>query len=105
MLLLLLLLLLLFIVVVWRSDWIIHFEIICLIDMDVNYFNWKFGSEDYSADVGITRTQNGEELLFARSAVVTHAKAFRFLSPFITLFDTHTHSLSFLLVLRTAKNE
>jgi citrate lyase beta subunit len=38
---------------------------------------WKFGSEDYSADVGITRTKSGDELLFARSAVVTHAKAFR----------------------------
>jgi citrate lyase subunit beta-like protein len=36
-----------------------------------------FGSEDYSADVGITRTKNGDELFFARSAVVTYAKAFR----------------------------
>lgn len=35
-----------------------------------------FGSEDYSADVGITRTAGLEELLFARSAVVTSCAAY-----------------------------
>lgn len=35
-----------------------------------------FGSEDYSADVGITRTAGLEELLFARSAVVTACAAY-----------------------------
>ena len=35
-----------------------------------------FGSEDYSADVGITRTPGLEELLFARSAVVTSCAAY-----------------------------
>jgi citrate lyase subunit beta-like protein len=36
-----------------------------------------FGSEDYSADLGVTRTKTGEELLWVRSAIVTHAKAYR----------------------------
>jgi citrate lyase subunit beta-like protein len=35
-----------------------------------------FGSEDYSADVGITRTSGLEELLFARSAVITSCAAY-----------------------------
>jgi citrate lyase beta subunit len=36
-----------------------------------------FGSEDYCADVGISRTPGEVELLFARSALVTASKAFR----------------------------
>ena len=35
-----------------------------------------FGSEDYCADVGISRTSGDVELLFARSALVTASKAF-----------------------------
>lgn len=35
-----------------------------------------FGSEDFASDVGAKRTENGEEILFARSMVVTHAAAF-----------------------------
>lgn len=35
-----------------------------------------FGSEDYCADVGISRTAGDVELLFARSALVTAGKAF-----------------------------
>jgi citrate lyase subunit beta-like protein len=35
-----------------------------------------FGAEDYMADVGGMRTITASELLFARSAVVTHAAAF-----------------------------
>jgi len=35
-----------------------------------------FGSEDYCADVGISRTPGDIELLFARSTVVTASKAF-----------------------------
>lgn len=35
-----------------------------------------FGSEDYCADVGISRTPGDVELLFARSTVVTASKAF-----------------------------
>jgi citrate lyase beta subunit len=34
-----------------------------------------FGAEDYSADVGAKRSQNGEEVLFARSQVVAYAAA------------------------------
>lgn len=37
-----------------------------------------FGSDDYCAAVGATRTAAGNELLYARQAVVTHAKAFGF---------------------------
>jgi len=36
-----------------------------------------FASEDYCADIGASRTAEGYELLYARSAVVTHAAAFR----------------------------
>eukprot|EP01128_Nolandella_sp_AFSM9_P006075 TRINITY_DN3059_c0_g1_i1.p2 TRINITY_DN3059_c0_g1~~TRINITY_DN3059_c0_g1_i1.p2 ORF type:complete len:343 (-),score=90.75 TRINITY_DN3059_c0_g1_i1:58-1086(-) len=35
-----------------------------------------FASEDYCADIGATRTPEATELLYARSAVVTHAAAF-----------------------------
>lgn len=35
-----------------------------------------FGSEDYCADVGISRTSGDTELLFARSSLVTTSKAF-----------------------------
>ncbi|CAL4066277.1 unnamed protein product, partial [Meganyctiphanes norvegica] len=36
-----------------------------------------FGSDDYCADIGATRTSEAKELLFARQYVVTVAKAFR----------------------------
>ncbi len=35
-----------------------------------------FGSEDFAADIGATRTSDGAEILYARSAVLTHAAAF-----------------------------
>lgn len=35
-----------------------------------------FGAEDYSNDIGATRTKQGLEVLYARSAVVAHATAF-----------------------------
>jgi len=35
-----------------------------------------FGSEDYGADVGTTRTSDGDELLLARSQIVTYAAAY-----------------------------
>ncbi|MBE2271767.1 MAG: CoA ester lyase [Anaerolinea sp.] len=35
-----------------------------------------FGAEDFAGDVGAIRTSEGKEVLYARSAVVTHAKAF-----------------------------
>ncbi|MBI5030508.1 MAG: CoA ester lyase [Chloroflexi bacterium] len=35
-----------------------------------------FGAEDYAADVGAIRTRDGDEVLFARSAVATYAAAF-----------------------------
>jgi citrate lyase beta subunit len=35
-----------------------------------------FGAEDYAASVGATRTERGEEVLYARSAVVAAAAAY-----------------------------
>src|SRR5581483_4411444 len=35
-----------------------------------------FGAEDYAADVGATRTREGLEVLYARSAIVTACAAF-----------------------------
>jgi citrate lyase beta subunit len=35
-----------------------------------------FGAEDLAGDIGATRTPEGWEVLYARSAVVTHAAAF-----------------------------
>eukprot|EP01127_Copromyxa_protea_P015164 TRINITY_DN431_c0_g1_i1.p1 TRINITY_DN431_c0_g1~~TRINITY_DN431_c0_g1_i1.p1 ORF type:complete len:312 (+),score=56.92 TRINITY_DN431_c0_g1_i1:59-994(+) len=35
-----------------------------------------FASEDYNADLGATRTPEGQEMLFARSTVVTYAAAY-----------------------------
>jgi citrate lyase beta subunit len=34
-----------------------------------------FGAEDFSSDIGATRTASGHEVLYARSKVVTYAKA------------------------------
>jgi citrate lyase subunit beta-like protein len=36
-----------------------------------------FGSDDFAADIGATRTQKSTELFYARQAVVTAAKAFK----------------------------
>lgn len=36
----------------------------------------QFASEDFCADLGATRTSGAEELLYARSAVVTHAVSY-----------------------------
>ena len=35
-----------------------------------------FGAEDFSSDIGATRTLTGREVFYARSALVTHAGAF-----------------------------
>lgn len=35
-----------------------------------------FGAEDFAGDIGATRTPEGAEVFYARSAVVTHAAAF-----------------------------
>jgi citrate lyase beta subunit len=35
-----------------------------------------FGAEDFAGDIGATRTKEGWEVFYARSAVVTHAAAF-----------------------------
>ncbi len=35
-----------------------------------------FGAEDFSSDIGATRTIEGKEVFYARSAIVTHAGAF-----------------------------
>jgi citrate lyase beta subunit len=35
-----------------------------------------FGAEDFAGDIGATRTKEGWEIFYARSAVVTHAAAF-----------------------------
>ena len=36
-----------------------------------------FGSDDFCADIGATRTADAEELIYARQHFVTVAKAFR----------------------------
>lgn len=36
-----------------------------------------FGAEDLAGDIGAVRTREGREIFYARSAVVTHAAAFR----------------------------
>ena len=36
-----------------------------------------FGSEDLASDIGATRTREGWEVFYARSAIVTHAAAFQ----------------------------
>ncbi|HZY44093.1 MAG TPA: CoA ester lyase [Anaerolineae bacterium] len=43
-----------------------------------------FGSEDFASDIGATRTREGREIFFARSAVVIHTAAFG-LQPIDTL--------------------
>jgi citrate lyase subunit beta-like protein len=35
-----------------------------------------FGAEDFASDIGATRTPEGSEIFYARSAVITHAGAF-----------------------------
>jgi citrate lyase beta subunit len=35
-----------------------------------------FGAEDFAGDIGATRTEEGWEIFYARSAVITHASAF-----------------------------
>jgi citrate lyase beta subunit len=49
-----------------------------------------FGAEDLAGDLGATRTPEGLEVLYARSAVVLHAKTFgrqAIDSPFVQLHD------------------
>lgn len=36
----------------------------------------KFAAEDYCASSNIIRTKNGQEMLYARSTIVTYARAF-----------------------------
>ncbi|HQY26983.1 MAG TPA: aldolase/citrate lyase family protein, partial [Thermoflexales bacterium] len=46
-----------------------------------------FGAEDYAASVGAIRTERGEEVLFARSAVVAAAAAYGLDAIDIVRFD------------------
>lgn len=49
-----------------------------------------FGAEDLAGDIGATRTPEGEEVFYARSAVVLHAKAYGLQAidtPFMRLDD------------------
>ncbi len=46
-----------------------------------------FGAEDYAASVGATRTERGEEVLYARSAVVAAAAAYGLDAIDIVRFD------------------
>ena len=49
-----------------------------------------FGAEDFAGSIGATRTPAGKEVLYARSAVVTHAAAFGLSAidtPFVNLND------------------
>lgn len=43
---------------------------------DTHLAGLVFGSEDFASDVGAIRTQEAEEVFYARSAVVTYAAAF-----------------------------
>lgn len=50
-----------------------------------------FGAEDYTADLGIKRTVDGEELLYARSKIAVTCRAFGIEAidtPFVDLQDT-----------------
>lgn len=48
-----------------------------------------FGAEDYAADVGATRTREGLEVLFARSAIVATAAAFGLQAIDLLFTDFH----------------
>ncbi|MCL4250019.1 MAG: CoA ester lyase [Anaerolineae bacterium] len=49
-----------------------------------------FGAEDLAGDIGATRTPGGEEVFYARSAVVLHARAYQLAAidtPFVDFHD------------------
>ncbi|MGE5263698.1 MAG: HpcH/HpaI aldolase/citrate lyase family protein [Acidobacteriota bacterium] len=48
-----------------------------------------FGAEDYAADVGATRTREGSEVLYARSAIVAAAAAFDLQAIDLLYLDFH----------------
>jgi citrate lyase beta subunit len=48
-----------------------------------------FGAEDLAGDIGATRTPEGWEVFYARSAVVTHAAAFGLQAIDIVFMDLH----------------
>jgi citrate lyase beta subunit len=48
-----------------------------------------FGAEDLAGDMGAVRTAGGWEIFYARSAVVTAAKAFRLQAIDMVFFDLH----------------
>lgn len=48
-----------------------------------------FGAEDLAGDMGITRSREGMEVFFARSAVVLHAAAFGLQAIDIVFMDLH----------------
>ena len=48
-----------------------------------------FGAEDLASDLGATRTSQGWEVFYARSAVVTHAAAFRLQAIDMVYIDFH----------------
>jgi citrate lyase beta subunit len=48
-----------------------------------------FGAEDLAGDIGAVRTRVGWEIFYARSAVVTHANAFRLQALDMVFLDIH----------------
>jgi citrate lyase beta subunit len=48
-----------------------------------------FGAEDFAGDIGATRTKEGWEVFYARSAVVTHASAFGLQAIDMVYIDFH----------------
>jgi citrate lyase beta subunit len=48
-----------------------------------------FGADDFAGDIGATRTQQGEEVFYARSAVATHAAAFGLQAIDMVFIDFH----------------
>jgi len=48
-----------------------------------------FGAEDFAGDIGATRTRQGWEVFYARSAIVTHAAAFGLQAIDMVFIDLH----------------
>jgi len=48
-----------------------------------------FGAEDFAGDIGATRTRQGWEVFYARSAIVTHAAAYGLQAIDMVFIDLH----------------
>jgi citrate lyase beta subunit len=65
------------VVIVESARGIINLAAICAqVETSPRFQGIVFGAEDFAADMGATRTAEASELLYARSAVVTHCVAF-----------------------------